>query len=172
MKKFTHYHHLRVSDNDTLDLLPLDAKFRYKNNNDTYGSLVAKTTKDDGASENYVKSETVEKLKNKGAVIKERNSSWMIVDTANDQVEDGIDRQQLARLKLKPGDHGYAFTVWFTLYNVVWLDVILAMCWVYYIYGTYHINHRINEMWIIQGDIPMGRQKHGCTNPHALWPVA
>jgi len=62
MKKFTRYHHLRVSDNNTIDLLHFNGKLRYKNINDTYGSLAAKTAKDDGASENYPKRETVEKF--------------------------------------------------------------------------------------------------------------
>ena len=73
MKKFTRYHHLRVSDNDTLDLLRFDGKLRFKKNDDTYSSVAAKTAKDDGASENYVKRETVEKLKKKGAVLEERD---------------------------------------------------------------------------------------------------
>jgi hypothetical protein len=65
MKLFTRYHCLRVSDNDIIYLLRFDGKLQYKKNNDTYGSLAAKTAKDDVASENYVKRETVEMLKNK-----------------------------------------------------------------------------------------------------------
>jgi hypothetical protein len=92
-KKFTYYRHLRVSDNGTLDHLRFDGKLRYKKMNDTYSSLAAKTAKDDRASENYIKRETVEKLKRNGAVLEEREGGWMIVETANDKVEDGIQRR-------------------------------------------------------------------------------
>ena len=118
MKMFTRYHHLRVSDNDTLDLLRFDGKLRFKKNDDTYSSVAAKTAKDDGASENYVKRETVEEFKKKGAVIEERDGGWIIVETANDKVEDGIERRQQVRLKLKLGADGYAYTGWFTVYDM------------------------------------------------------
>jgi hypothetical protein len=106
MKKFTCYHHLWGSDNDAIDHLRFDGKLRYKRNNNTYSSLAAKTAKDHGASENYVKGETVEKLQKKGAVLEERDGGWMIVEMANDKLEDGIKRQQQVRLKLKLGDDG------------------------------------------------------------------
>jgi hypothetical protein len=125
MKMFTRYHYLRVSDNDTIYLLSFDGKLQYKKNNDTYGSFAAKTAKDDGASENYVKRETVEMLKNKGAVLEERDSGWMIVETENDKVEDGIERQQQVRLKLELGDDGYVYTGWFTVHDVKGFDIIL-----------------------------------------------
>jgi hypothetical protein len=68
MKRFTRCHTLRVSDNNTLDRLHFDGKLPYNKNVDTFGGLAAKTANDDGASENYVKRETVEKFKKKGAV--------------------------------------------------------------------------------------------------------
>jgi hypothetical protein len=154
MRKFTHYHHLRISDNDTIDLLHFDGKLRFKRNNDTYGSVAAKTAKDDRAAENYVKRETVEKLKKKGAGLEERDDGWMIVEMANDKVEDSIERRQQERLKLKLGDDGYIYTAWFTVYHVKGFDIILATHWVCDINGTYHIDHQTNYMWITQGDIP------------------
>jgi len=62
MQQFTHYHHFRVSDNITIDLLHFDRKLWYRKDNDTYGSLTAQTAKDNGALEKYVKRETEEKL--------------------------------------------------------------------------------------------------------------
>jgi hypothetical protein len=160
MKQFTCDHHLRVSDNDTIDLLCFDGKLWYKKNNDTYSSLAAKTAKDDEASENYVKRETVEKLKKKRAVLEERHGGWMIVETVNDKVEDSIERQQQVCLKLELGDDGYVYTGWFTVYNVKGFVIILGKCWVRDINGPYHIDHRTNEMWITQGDISWdGRDK-------------
>jgi hypothetical protein len=153
MKRFTRYHHLRVSDNDTLNLLRFDGKLRYKNNNNTYSSFVPKTAKDDGALRNYVKRETVEKLNKKCAVLEERDGGWIIVETANDNAEDGIERRQQVRLKLKLGDDGYAYTGWFTVYDIKGFDIILGKGWVGDINGTYHIDHQTNEMWITQGDI-------------------
>jgi hypothetical protein len=73
MKKFSRYHHLKISDDDTLDLLRFDGKLRYKIQDDTYSSLAAKTVKDDGASENYVRRTTMEMLRKKGAVLEERD---------------------------------------------------------------------------------------------------
>jgi len=109
MKKFTHYHHLRISDNDTLDLLHFDGKLQFKMGDDTYSSLAPKTVKDDGASENYVRKATIEKIRKKGTVLEEREGSWMIVQTANDRVDDGIERQHQVYLKLRLGHDGYAY---------------------------------------------------------------
>ena len=92
MKKFTHFHHLKISDNDTLDLLCFDGKLRYKKGDNTYSSLAAKTVKDDRASENYVWRSTMEKLRKEGMVLEERDGGWMIIETANDKVDDGIER--------------------------------------------------------------------------------
>jgi hypothetical protein len=103
IKRFTHYHHLQVSDNDTLDLLYFNGKLRYKKNNNTYSSFVAKTVKDNRASENYVKREIVEKLKRKDSVIEVRDSGWKSVETVNDMEEDGIERRPQIRLKHQTG---------------------------------------------------------------------
>jgi hypothetical protein len=78
----------------------------------------------------------------------------MIVETANDKVEHSIERRQQVRLKLKLGDDGYAYTRWFTVYDVKGVDMILRKHWVREINGTYYIDHRTNEMWITQGNIP------------------
>jgi len=74
-------------------------------------------------------------------VLEERDGGWMIMETANDKVEDGIERRQQVRLKLKLGDDGYAYTGCFTVYNVKGLDIILGKHWVRDINGTYHIDH-------------------------------
>jgi hypothetical protein len=55
MEKFTHYHQLRVSDNNTIDLLRFNGKLQFKKNNGTYGSVAAETGKEHGALDNYVK---------------------------------------------------------------------------------------------------------------------
>jgi len=94
MKKLTRYHHLRVSDNDTIDLLRFDRELQYQKNNETHGSSAAKTAKDNWASENNAKRETVEKSKTKGRVLEERDGGWLIVETANAKVEDSIERRQ------------------------------------------------------------------------------
>jgi hypothetical protein len=154
MKKFNYYHYLQVSENNTLDLLHFDGKLQYKNNNATYSSLVAKTAQDDGALENYVKRETVKKLKKKGAVLEERDSSWMIIEMVNDKIQDGIERWQQVDLKLKLGEDGYAYMGWFTVYDVNRFDIVPGKCWVHNINRMYHFDHRTNEIWITQGDIP------------------
>jgi hypothetical protein len=59
-------------------------------------------------------------------VLEERDSGWMIMETANDKVEDGIERRQQVRLKLKLGDDGYVYTCWFTEHDVKGFDIILG----------------------------------------------
>jgi hypothetical protein len=61
-----------------------------------------------GASENYVKIETLEKLKMNDVVLEERDCGWMIVEMVNDKIKEGIERQHQVHVKLKPGDDGYA----------------------------------------------------------------
>jgi hypothetical protein len=39
------------------------------------------------------------------------------------------------------------------VYDVKRFDIILGKHWAHDMNGTYHINHRTNEMWITQGDI-------------------
>jgi len=153
MKKYTLYHHLRVSDDDTIDVVCFDGKLPYKKNNDPDRSLAAKTAKDDGASENYVKREIVEKLSKKGAVLEVRDGGGMIVETANDKVEDDIERRQQIRLILKLRDDGCAYTGWFTVCDVKGFDIILWKQSVLDINGTYHINHQSTEMCITHSDI-------------------
>jgi len=75
MKKFTCYRLLRISDNDTLELLRFDGKLQFKKADDTYSCLATKTVKDDGASENYMRRATIERLRKKGVVLEERNGS-------------------------------------------------------------------------------------------------
>jgi hypothetical protein len=70
----------------------------------------------------------------------------MIVETANEQVDDGIERGQQVRLKLRLGDDGYVYTGWFTVYNILAFDIVLGQRWVRDINGIYSINHRMNEM--------------------------
>jgi len=153
MRRFACNHHLQVSDTNTIELLHFAGKLRYKQYNDSYGSLAAKTAKDNGASENYVERETVEKLTKTGGVVEETDGSWMIVEMANDKVQDGIQRWQQVPLKLKLRDDGYAYTGWFTVYDMKEFDSIIWMHWVRDINGTYHIDHWTNEIWITQVNI-------------------
>jgi len=105
-------------------------------------------------------------------VLEERDGGWMIVEMLNDKVEDGIERRQQVHLKLKLGDDSYAYTGWFTVYDVKGFEIILGKRWVCDINGTYHINHRTNEMWITQGDITLDdREKAPQIHcHHGLWP--
>jgi len=52
----------------------------------------------------------VEKFKRKGAVSEERDGGWIIMETVNDKVEDGFERQRKICLQLKLADDGYAYT--------------------------------------------------------------
>jgi hypothetical protein len=84
----------------------LAGKLWFKKIDDTNCSIVLKAVKDDGASEKYVRRATIEKLSMKGVVLQVRDSSWMMVDSANDWVYINIKRQYQLCLKLKLGDDG------------------------------------------------------------------
>jgi len=153
MQQLTPYHHLQARDRDTIDFLHFDRKLWYKTNNDTYGSVAAKTAKNDRASENNVQRETGGTLHRKGELLEERDGGWMIMETASDKVEDAIQRQQQVHLKLKLGDNSYTYTRWFTLNNVKGLEIILGKHLVCDIRGTYSIDYKTNQMCVAQGDI-------------------
>ena len=68
----------------------------------------------------------MEKSKKNGAVLEERDGGWMILETANDQVEDSIEGRQQVHLKLELGDDGYLYMGWFTVCDVKGFELILG----------------------------------------------
>jgi len=145
MKLLIWYHHHWVSDIEAIDLLSFDQKLWYKMNEDTYGRLAVKKAGDDWVPQKYVQCETVETSKKKSVVFHKKNCSWMIVEMANDDVLVGIEKQQQVHLKLKLGDDDYPYRGWFTVYYVKGFDIILGMCWVCDMNGTYFIIILIND---------------------------
>jgi hypothetical protein len=49
---------------------------------------------DNGVSENYVGPKFLDQLKRQGAVLSTKDVGWMIVETANVNAEDGIEKHQ------------------------------------------------------------------------------
>jgi len=99
-KFFTHYHHLKVSklDDPVVDLQRFNGKIRYQTKGRWWSSKTARVVKDDGASENYVSRTFIHELKHQGAARSAKDAEWMILETANVNAEDAIEKCQ--RLKL------------------------------------------------------------------------
>jgi hypothetical protein len=76
-----------------------------------------KAVKDDGASENYVLRSYVEDLQKAGANLEIEDDGWMVVETANANVEDvEVERRQRVSLSVHIGS--YMYKARFTIYNV------------------------------------------------------
>jgi hypothetical protein len=128
------------------DLLRFKGKIRYRDARGEWHSRAAKSLKDDGASENYVSRRYVEELQAKGAKLEIENDGWMVVETANSNVEDVVERRQRVRLSLHIGS--YVYKALFTIYDVKGFDIVLGKRWMRDINGRYHIDHDSNEMWV------------------------
>jgi hypothetical protein len=72
--------------------------------------------KDDGASENYVSRSYVEDLQKAGANLEIEDDGWMVVETANANVEDVVERRQRVSLSVHIGS--YVYKARFTICDV------------------------------------------------------
>jgi hypothetical protein len=88
----------------------------------------------------------VEELQAKGAKLEIENDRWIVVETANSNVEDVVERLQRVRLPLHIGS--YVYKALFTIYDVKGFDIVLGKRWMRDINGCYHIDHDSNEMWV------------------------
>ena len=59
--------------------------------------------KDDGAPENYIGQMFIDELKREGAALRAKEAEWMIVEMANINAEDDIEKCQRVKLKLQLG---------------------------------------------------------------------
>ena len=149
-KIFTRYHHLKVSklDDSVVDLLRFNGKIRYQTNGGWWSSKKARVVKDDGASENYVGWKLIDELKLQGATLCAEEAGWTIVETANINAEDGIEKHQRAKLKLLLVA-SYVYEAKFIIYDVKDFDIVLSKQWMGDINWRYQIDHDSNEMWIV-----------------------
>jgi hypothetical protein len=95
--------------------------------------------KDDGASENYASRSYVEDLQKAGANLEIEDDGWMVVETANANVEDVVERRQRVSLSVHIGS--YVYKARFTIYDVKGFDIVLGKRWMRDINGQYHIDH-------------------------------
>jgi len=124
---FIPYHHLKVSklDNSVVDLLRFNGKIRYQTQGGWWRSKEAGVVKDDGASENYAGQKFIEEPKCQWAAIQAKEAGWMIVDTANIKAEDGIEKSQRVKLKLRLGA-SYVYQAESTIYHIQGFDIVLG----------------------------------------------
>jgi len=108
---------------------------------------MARVVKNDGASENSVGRKFIDELKQEGAALQAPEAGWMIVEPANLKAEDGIEKRQRVKLKLRLGA-SYVYEAEFTIYDVKCLDIVLGKRWIYDINQQYQIDHDSNDMWI------------------------
>jgi hypothetical protein len=147
-QRLTRFHRCQITrDLDVVaDLLRFKGKIRYRDIRGVWHSRAAKSIKDDGASENYVSRRYVEELQAKGAELEIENDGWMVVETANANIEDVVERRQRVRLPLHI--RSYVYKALFTIYDVKGFDIVLGKRWMRDINGRYHIDHDSNEMWV------------------------
>ena len=81
--------------------------------------------KDDGASENYVGQKFIDQLKRQGATLQAMEAGWMIVETAIIKAENGIEKGQRVKLKLRLGA-SYVYEAEFMMYDVKGFDIVLG----------------------------------------------
>lgn len=80
--------------------------------------------KDDGASENFVSRDYIERLKRKGADVPVRDEGWMTVRTARVQADLKKEKRQRAKLHVQVGS--YTYVAWFTVFDIDTYDVVLG----------------------------------------------
>ena len=148
-KFFTRYHHLKVSklDDSVVDLLRFNGKIRYQTKGGWWSSKKARVVKDDGALEYYVGRKFIEKLKCQGAALQAKEAGWMIVETVNIKAQDGIEKRQRVKLKLRLGA-SYVYEAEFTIYDIKGIDIVLSKRWIRDTNRRYQIDHDSNEMCI------------------------
>jgi hypothetical protein len=148
-KSFTRYHRLQITrlSDSVADLLRFRGKIRIRDvTRGEWHSKAAKTVKDDGASENYVSRSFIERLRSQGANLEVEDAGWMVVEIANANTQDSIEKRQRVRLHLHIGSYTYEAN--FTIYDVKGFDIVLGKRWMRDINGRHHIDHHTNEMWV------------------------
>jgi len=102
---FTRYHHLKVSKlhDSVVDLLRFNGKVQYQTNGGWWSSKKARVVKDDGASENYVGRKFIDELTRQGATLSAKYPEWILMETANVNAKNGIEKRQRVTLKLQLG---------------------------------------------------------------------
>jgi hypothetical protein len=83
----------------------------------------------------------VEDLQKAGANLEIKDDGWMVVETANANAEDVVERRQ--RLSLSVHIGSYVYKARFTIYDVKGFVIVrvLGKCWMRDINGRYHLNH-------------------------------
>jgi len=84
--------------------------------------------KDDGASENYVGQKFIDELNCQGAALSAKDVGWMILEMANVNGENGIQKWQRVKSKLWLSA-SYVYEAQFTVYNVKDFDIVLRKRW-------------------------------------------
>jgi hypothetical protein len=143
-KRLIRYHRLQITRESQIvaNLLRFKRKIRYRDARlGKWHSKTAKAVKDDGASENlnYVSRSYVEDLQKAGANLEIEDDGWMVVETANANVENVVERCQRVSLSVHIGS--YVYKARFTIYDVKGFDIVLGKRWMRDINGRYHIDH-------------------------------
>ena len=128
-KFFTRYHHLKGGkpDDSVVNLQKFNGKTRYQTKVGWWSSKKARVVKNDGASENYVGWKFIDELKRQGAALSAKDAGWMIVETANVNAEDGLEKRQRVKLKLRLGV-SYDYEAQFMV-HVKGFDIVLGKRW-------------------------------------------
>jgi len=92
----TCYHHLKVSKlhDSVVDLLRFNGDIRYQTTGGLWSNKQTRVVKDNGVSENYVGRKFIDEVKHLEATLSAKDAGWMIVEMANVNAENGIEKHQ------------------------------------------------------------------------------
>jgi hypothetical protein len=108
----------------------------------------------DGALTNHVRRAEIKKWRKMDVVLEERDGGWMIVETANNRIDNGIVRWHQVRQKLRLRHNHNIYTECVTTNEVDRFHVIFSDCCVHNRNGYHSINHCTNKTWKTQGGQP------------------
>jgi len=148
-KFFTHYHHLKVSKvaDSVFDPLRFYGKLRYQTEEGGWFRKEARVVQDDGVSENYVSWQLLDEPNHEVAILSANEVGWMVVEIANFNLEDDIEKRQRDKSKLWLGA-SYVYVEEITAYDVKRFDVVLSKPWMVDTNRPYQVDHDSNEIWI------------------------
>jgi len=76
-----------------------------------------------------------------------KKAGWIIVETANINAEDGIQKHQRVKLKLRLSV-SYVYEAEYMIHHIKGFDIVLQKRWMCDVNRRYQIDHDRNEMWI------------------------
>jgi hypothetical protein len=110
-------------DDLVVDLLRLNGNISYQSTGGGRSSTKARVVKDNGASENNIGWKFIHEMKRQEFAQCTKMAGWMIVEMANINAQDGINKCQGVQLKLRLSA-SYVYEAQFTSYKVKGIHIL------------------------------------------------